>query len=175
MQVTVRPWRADDRAAVLALNGELQEHERGLRPSLRPGAEMAEEYLADLEQQLARLGDDGALLVAERADGKVVGFATCFIRRSLLERDAPELVVEDLCVAAGTRRCGVGRALVEATAELAARRGIRRIELSVLTVNEGAAAAYARMGFAPVRLTLERLLPGPDPDAKLRPSGRQQP
>jgi RimJ/RimL family protein N-acetyltransferase len=48
---------------------------------------------------------------------------------------------------------------VVAACRFAGERGVQRVVLSVLTVNEEAAAAYAALGFQPVLLTLERWLP----------------
>ena len=98
METVVRPWRAEDRCAVLALNAELQDHERALRPSLRPGAAITGAYVAALEARLARLGEDGALLVAEAADGAVLGLATCFVATDELEQEQRLVRIEDLVV-----------------------------------------------------------------------------
>lgn len=108
METVVRPWRAEDRAAVLALNAELQDHERALRPSLRPGAAITGAYVAALEARLARLGEDGVLLVAEAADGAVLGLATCFVATDELEQEQRLVRIEDLVVtgaAVSAARC----------------------------------------------------------------------
>ncbi len=159
----VRPWQPGDRAALLALNAELQDHERKDRPSRRPGAEMTEEYVTALETELARKGEDAALFVAESRDGAVLGFVTCFVVEDELEREPRQVRIEDIVVAAAVRRRGIGRALVAAAVRFANERRVRRIVLSVLTVNAGAAATYEALGFKPVRLTLERWLPMAEP------------
>ena len=158
METVVRPWRADDRAAVLVLNAELQDYERARRPSLRPGAAMTGAYVAALEARLARLGEDGALFVAEAPDGSVLGFATCFVDKDELEQEERLVRIEDLVVTAAARRRGIGRILLAEASRFARRRGIRRIVLSVLEGNSEAAAAYHAAGFRPVKRTLERWL-----------------
>ena len=163
MLTTVRPWQPQDRDAVLALNAELQEHERARRPSRRPGPEMTEEYVAALEAELARKGEDGALFVAESSDGSVLGFASCFVVEDELEQSPRQLRIEDVVVAETARRQGIGRALVAAACAFARQRGVRRVVLSVLTVNREAEATYAALGFQPVLLTLERWLPTSEP------------
>ena len=157
MATVVRPWRAEDRAAVLALNAELQDHERALRPSLRPGAAITDAYVAALEARLARLGEDGALFVAE-ANGAVLGLASCFVATDELEQEQRLVRIEDLVVTRAARRRGIGRALLAEAGRFARRRGIRRLVLSVLESNHEAAAAYHALGFRPVMRTLERWL-----------------
>ena len=163
METVVRPWRVEDRCAVLALNAELQDHERALRPSLRPGAAITGAYVAALEARLARLGEDGALLVAEAADGAVLGLATCFVATDELEQEQRLVRIEDLVVTGTARRCGIGRALLAEAGRFARRRGIRRLVLSVLESNHEAAAAYHAAGVRPVNRTLERWLDAAPP------------
>ena len=159
MLEAVRPWLPRDRAALVALNAELQEHERALRPSRRPGPEMSEAYIAELERQVAAKGDDAALFVAEDRDGRVLGFVSCFVDVSVLEQDAREMRIEDVVVAAPARRQGIGRALIEAAFAFAGQRDVRRVEITVISENHDAAAMYLAMGFTPARTTLERRLP----------------
>jgi len=83
-------------------------------------------------------------LVAERA-GRVVAFALFFTNFStFLAR--PGLYLEDLFVEPEARGQGVGQALLEHLARLAASRGCGRFEWSVLDWNEGAIRFYQRMG-----------------------------
>jgi GNAT superfamily N-acetyltransferase len=158
MLKTVRPWRPQDRDVVLALNAELQEHERTQRPCRRPGPEMTEAYVAAVEAQLARKGEDGVLFVAEGADGRVLGFATYFIDQDEPEQEPLHARIEDIVVAAPARWQGIGRALIAAACRFASMRGVGRVVLSVLTTNAEAIAAYRCLGFRPVLLTLKRML-----------------
>jgi len=83
-------------------------------------------------------------LVAERA-GRIVAFALFFTNFStFLAR--PGLYLEDLFVEAEARGQGIGQALLEHLARLAASRGCGRFEWSVLDWNEGAIRFYQRMG-----------------------------
>src|SRR3954451_6597458 len=86
-----------------------------------------------------------AVYVAERqADGAIIG------RLSLARDTHPASAhVADLglMVAAGARRQGVGRALLEAAVEGARGAGIRKLELHVFPWNEPAIALYERFGF----------------------------
>ena len=152
----IRPWRPADRPAVLALNAELQDHERAVRPSRRLGAEMTEAYVAGLERRLASGEEDGALFVAEDEGAAVIAFAACFVGEDALESEPAEVVIEDLVVAAGARGRGIGRALVGAARDFARERGVRRIVISALVANADAIAAYRALGFRPLYTRLER-------------------
>ena len=83
-------------------------------------------------------------VVAERG-GRVVAFALFFTNFStFLAR--PGLYLEDLFVEPEQRGNGIGQALLEHLARLAATRGYGRFEWSVLDWNEAAIRFYQRMG-----------------------------
>jgi GNAT superfamily N-acetyltransferase len=83
-------------------------------------------------------------IVAERA-GRVVAFALFFTNFSTFLAK-PGLYLEDLFVEPEQRGHGIGQALLEQLARLAAARGYGRFEWSVLDWNEGAIRFYQRMG-----------------------------
>jgi GNAT superfamily N-acetyltransferase len=83
-------------------------------------------------------------LVADRA-GRVVAFALFFTNFSTFLAQ-PGLYLEDLFVEPEARGQGIGQALLEHLARLAATRGCGRFEWSVLDWNEGAIRFYQRMG-----------------------------
>ena len=83
-------------------------------------------------------------LVAERA-GRVVAFALFFTNFSTFLAQ-PGLYLEDLFVEPDERGRGIGQALLEHLARLAATRGCGRFEWSVLDWNDGAIRFYERMG-----------------------------
>jgi len=64
-----------------------------------------------------------------------------------LQSNRHVLEIRGLSVDPGRRRQGIGRALLDAAAQEAAGRGVRRLTLHVLGHNEGAQAVYARCGF----------------------------
>ena len=104
----------------------LARHLFGERPA-------AEAWVAELEA-----GEGGVR-------GAVVGFALFFTNFStFLAR--PGLYLEDLFVEPAERGQGIGQALLEHLARLAASRGCGRFEWSVLDWNEGAIRFYQRMG-----------------------------
>jgi hypothetical protein len=79
----IRLYRSEDRASLLASTDDLQEYERALHHSRRPGAEIAERHLSRLVHGLRNAG---AILLAE-IDARLVGFIAYWINRedSLLE------------------------------------------------------------------------------------------
>src|SRR2546423_1580351 len=90
-----------------------------------------------------RRSSDGAVFVAETSEG-IVG------RLSLARDTHPaSLHVADLglMVAAGQRRRGIGRALLQRAAEWAEEVGVEKLELHVFPHNEPAIRLYEEFGF----------------------------
>ncbi len=88
--------------------------------------------------------EDGLLLGARR-DKEFVGYACLYWHFSSLE--ACECVLmNDLFVAEDARGDGVGRALIEATAEIARERGVPFVEWSTAPDNETAQRLYDSTG-----------------------------
>ena len=132
----VRPAVRDDVAAIVRLIHGLAEFEK-----LTHLVQVTPESLAP-----HLFGDRpvAEALVAERA-GRVVAFALFFTNFStFLAR--PGLYLEDLFVEPDQRGHGIGQALLEHLARLAAARGYGRFEWSVLDWNAGAIRFYERMG-----------------------------
>jgi GNAT superfamily N-acetyltransferase len=88
--------------------------------------------------------EDGLLLGARR-DGKLVGYACLYWHFSSLE--ATECVLmNDLFVSESARGLGVGRALIEASAEVARERGVPFVEWSTAPDNHPAQRLYDSTG-----------------------------
>lgn len=85
------------------------------------------------------------VLVAER-DGVAVGYTTLG-RPTPLECNRHVLHIQGLAVDPALQGQGIGRALIEAAATEAARRGARKLGLRVLGGNTTARALYASCGF----------------------------
>ncbi len=77
--------------------------------------------------------------------GRAVGFALYFFTYSTFAA-SPTLYLEDLFVPEQQRRAGVGRALLQALARIAVRRGCGRMEWVVLNWNVTAIAFYRKLG-----------------------------
>jgi GNAT superfamily N-acetyltransferase len=86
------------------------------------------------------------LLGAPDADSPPQGVAQVRFRYGIWWA-AQDCLLEDLFVRDQARGTGVGRALLEATIELARERGARRVELDANDQNEAAQALYRSAGF----------------------------
>jgi GNAT superfamily N-acetyltransferase len=80
-----------------------------------------------------------------RCDGKAVGYAIYFPTFCSFA-GRPGLWLEDLYVRPRFRKCGIGRALIEAVARVAAKRNCGRFEWIALNWNRNALEFYQRLG-----------------------------
>ena len=134
--LTIRAAARDDVAAIVRLIHGLAQFEK-LTHLVRVTPESLAPHLFG-ERPVAEA------LVAERA-GRIVAFALFFTNFSTFLA-LPGLYLEDLFVEPAERGQGIGQALLEHLARLAATRGCGRFEWSVLDWNEGAIRFYQRMG-----------------------------
>ena len=74
--------------------------------------------------------------------GVVVGYAS-----AVYEEWNRRVVLWELCVASGSRRCGAGRALVDSVARFARSAGARQVLAETQNVNYPAVQFYLRCGF----------------------------
>jgi GNAT superfamily N-acetyltransferase len=88
--------------------------------------------------------DDGVLLGAWRGD-ELVGYA-CLYRHFTSLVPAETVLMNDLYVAEGRRGEGIGRALIEASAEVARERGAHHLEWTTAPDNETAQRLYDSTG-----------------------------
>jgi len=88
--------------------------------------------------------EDGLLLGARR-DGRLVGYACLYWHFSSLEA-VESVLMNDLYVIEEARGEGVGRALIEATAEVARERGVPYVEWSTAPDNTTAQRLYDSTG-----------------------------
>lgn len=148
----LRDGAPGDRAALLALDRELQAEEQALRPS-----RIAPEALppSHLDGLLARSSaGNGGLIVALRGV-LVAGFAAWREDTDALESEPAEVVITDLVVARDHRRCGAARALISEIVRRAQAKGSARVLVTTLDGNGAALATYHAMGFRPILTTLE--------------------
>jgi GNAT superfamily N-acetyltransferase len=88
--------------------------------------------------------EDGLLLGA-RSEGRLVGYACLYWHFSSLEA-CESVLMNDLFVSESARRGGVGRALIEGTAEVARERGVPFVEWSTAPDNHPAQRLYDSTG-----------------------------
>jgi GNAT superfamily N-acetyltransferase len=88
--------------------------------------------------------EDGLLLGARR-DGRLVGYACLYWHFSSLEA-CESVLMNDLYVVEEARGEGIGRALIEATAEVARERGVPYVEWSTAPDNRMAQRLYDSTG-----------------------------
>ena len=88
--------------------------------------------------------EDGLLLAASR-DGRLVGYACLYWHFSSLEA-CESVLMNDLFVDESARGEGVGRALIEAAADVARERGVPFVEWSTAPDNHTAQRLYDSTG-----------------------------
>jgi len=155
----IRPYDPDrDAESLRACTVALQEALRALEPDLPAGESMADAYRAALFERIARWG--GEIWMAEEA-GRVVGFTAVLFAVGPAEPDRvqqPTAWITDLVVLPENRGRGHGKALL-ARAESAARRaGARRLDIGVLSRNDGAARLYRAVGFRDFHIEMTKRL-----------------
>ena len=150
----IREYGEADRASLIEQFCALNRHEDLLSRDRRTDQQGA---IDSLDAALSRVGDcRGSALVAER-DGQLLGFLfvvvekdAIFVREELREHAQ----VAEFFVCEAERGSGVGKALLGAAERFTAARGLTRLSVSVLSGNQGALAAYARLGFTAYSLDL---------------------
>ena len=152
-----RRARRDDLDALVALWLALCEYHAELSPQFRLGSEAAQELRRLLADQL---GDpDQACFVADAPEGGLAGFCTLRVDRAGPILDDPlRAEILDLFVPPTRRRAGLGAALLEAALAWLRARGIRRVEVRVLTRNAVGQRFWHAHGFGSFVDVLEREL-----------------
>lgn len=148
---------ACDRAAVRALVIQLQDDERALHPSRRPGESVADDYMPWLEASVRE--QQGDILVAEAA-GRVVGYTSYWIEVDICPEELPESnrhgYIQDLCVDRDWRGQGIAGRLLAAAEQALSGKRLTYLRLGVLANNAPALSAYAKQGFAPYEIVMEK-------------------
>ena len=134
MNVTIRSMRPEDRSEWLrmrrALWGEIPD----------------EEQVREMDENLASVMDE--VFVAERPGGGLCGFLEAGLRSRADGCDStPVGYIEGWYVDEDMRRCGVGRALVEAAEAWARSRGCRQMASDAVLGNEVSHQAHGALGY----------------------------
>lgn len=156
-EITIRPVRAEDEAALASLIEAVDSlHFAGaphvfVDPALTPRTGIVNA----VDQRSATR----ETLVAEAEDA-VVGFVRASIRASGAPIAAERLLqIEELVVAETHQRRGVGRQLVEAIEAWGRAQGASQTWLNVWLFNATARTFYESLGFSPMSIRMMRPLP----------------
>ena len=158
--VTIREYREEDEAQLIALVRELQAHEVVLYERMKPVEEIGAWYVREVEKLCAE--NAGKILVADAGEGALVGYASILTDCSS-EDDYDEIefsygYVADLVVAEGSRGRGIGKLLLDACERLARAAGRDEMRVGVLAKNIDAHRLYVRSGFADHLMTMRKRL-----------------
>jgi ribosomal protein S18 acetylase RimI-like enzyme len=141
VQCLIRPAIAADLDAMVALLAELF----AIESDFNSEPERQRRGLALL------LEDARALLLVAECDGVVVG--VCSMQQLISTAEGgPVGLVEDVVVAAAHRGKGMGRQMLAAMQEMAARRGISRLQLLADRDNKAALRFYEKSEWETTRL-----------------------
>lgn len=115
----------------------------------------AEENRAAIRETMVRriVGDE--LYVAER-EGSIVGFVTFTVEQGRYAQTATTGVVENLYVEPEFRDRGIGSALLATAEERLGEAGATVITIEAMADNDAARAFYARHGYTPHRVELQK-------------------
>lgn len=91
--------------------------------------------------------EDRSVLVAERR-GQIIGTLDLLVVANLTHDAKPWALVDNVVVATGRRRAGVGRALLDDAVDRATHAGCYKVEVLSRESRNGAHAFYTTLGFA---------------------------
>jgi len=141
VQVTIRPARRDDVAAIVGMLAD---------DPLGSARERLEEPLPQSYfKAFAALDRDPniELVVAQDGEGTVVGCLQLCILPGLSSQGASRGLIEDVRVAAHCRSRGIGEAMVQWAVEQARAKGCKLVELLTHHTRLDAQRFYERLGF----------------------------
>ena len=138
-KISIREAVTEDAALLLQFIRALAEYER-----LEGEVEATEEGL----RQSVFIDKGAEALIAEY-EGEAAGFALFFYNYSTF-KGKRGIYLEDLFVKPDLRGKGIGRALLQKVAGIAARRGCGRFEWACLDWNTPSIAFYRRLGAVPL-------------------------
>jgi len=158
MQIAIRPASAHDIEELDEVIEEVDALHREQMPHIlqKPhGPPRDREYMLEL------LADESYGVFVADAEGEILGFVQVAIR------DTPPIpilvprriaAVENLAVRSGSRRMGIGRALMQRVERWAEELGATEIELNVYEFNQSAFSFYLSLGYVTTSRKMEKRL-----------------
>ena len=135
----------------------IQEHERTKVSELKPGPEIADDYVTALVRQLHE--NDGVMLMARRA-AETVGFVAGWVEVDhdpCLREDARRYaLVSDIYIVDTDRRQGIAHRLLAAFETAMHDRGCVRLRVCAKATNSSAIACYQAAGYRPYEVILSK-------------------
>lgn len=139
-----------------------------LRRALWPDCSPARQWLEI--QQFAASQSPGIVVVAERNNGGLCGFAEVSVRREHVDgtSSVPVAYLEAWFVEPDVRGRGIGRQLLRAVEEWAAARGLKELASDAELENKASIDAHASCGFAETSRAVHFIKPirSPGSDSK---------
>ena len=154
---SVRRAEKRDIPAILDLLVQVDMVHHNGRPDLFKGP--ATKYSAEELEAILADGETPVFVCTDGQD-RVLGHGFCVMQHTggqLLEEHTT-LYIDDICVDEAARGQGVGRALYEHILSFARERGAYNVTLNVWTCNPGAMAFYEKLGLAPYKVGMEKIL-----------------
>ena len=153
--VRIRTAQPEDVPAIVSLSDALFQEDAGSRDptmNLQWAVQEGRDYFASL------LADDAAAcwLAEHDIGGDAVGYLAGRLREANSLRAVRVATLESMYVRGRFRGRGAGAKLVERFLAWAREREARRASVTAYAANEGAVRFYAREGFYPKNVTLER-------------------
>lgn len=158
-EVFVRPAEEEDRDVLIEMLRRLQDYERILHPSRRPGREVAE-FQCKRVLDAAR-SFSGAVLVAvleEELVGMIAGWMIIDDDQLQHMEFREHGYISDLYVKEDRRGKDISQHLLWAMEQHLVASGARRLSIGSLARNGPAIAAYRTFGFEPFEITLEKYI-----------------
>lgn len=158
-QIELDTYKETDKSALINGISDLQEIERAIANTRRPGVEVAGAYVEQLLKQVAE--KSGAIFTA-RAGDEVAGFIACWMERHENVAETAESntygYIMDAYVAPEYRGKGVFKQLNARAEDFLRERGATLIRITVLAENAPAVRAYKSAGYSPEEVIMMKRL-----------------
>lgn len=153
----IEPFQRADLPLIATFIAAIQEHERATVPDLKPGGEIADDYVRTMVRRIHEA--DGAMLMA-RQESDTLGFVAGWIEVDqdpcLRDEARQYALVSDIYVIETARRQGIAHHLLDAFERAMRERGCVRLRLYAKATNLGAIACYEGAGYRPYEVILSK-------------------